>query len=54
MRLILDNREGTVHVHKFFPQGGAIPAFIQVEPGELVLIDVTPGEVTELQREARS
>ena len=52
MRILLENQDGVVRVHKFFPMGGLVPTGIEVEPGELVLLSVQAGEVSELQREA--
>lgn len=51
MRILLVNRGGNVEVQLFYPMGGAMPTGIYVEPGEVVLLDVNPGEVKELQRE---
>ena len=53
MRVLLDNRDGVVHVSEFYPHGGPIYKGLKVEPGEVVLLDVRPGEVSELQRERR-
>lgn len=51
MRLLLVNRDGRLEVQLYFPMGGASPTGIYVDPGEVVLVDVKPGEIEELQRE---
>lgn len=51
MRITLQNEDGIVTVHKFFPFGGLTPTGIKVSPGEVILIDVKPGEVIELARQ---
>lgn len=51
MRVLLINRDGRLEVQLFYPMGGAMPTGIYVEPGEVVLVDVTAGKVEELARE---
>lgn len=51
MRLLLINRDGRLEVQTYFPMGGNMPTGIYVEPGEVVMLEVKPGEVKEEARE---